>query len=125
MGMGRKARVGRLEEKIQGPERREPFDWEAAYGEIGVLTMDCVVLFLTDTEQEHAHQLLIMGSFALNHLTGARTVSNEEREYVRRLIGDPYYRGFGATKEKHPKALQLYRMCEVRGWLDSRDPAMH
>lgn len=122
--MGRKTRVSRLEEKIQGTERREPFDWEAAYGEIGVLTRDCIILFLTngaskEQPEAHIHQLMRMGGFALDNLTEGRTVTRGQRESIRQLMADPEYRAFGWSEVKHPKALKLYRLCESRGWLDS------
>lgn len=123
--MGRKKRVGEQEGKIKGPERREPFDWEAAYGEIGVLTRDCIILYLSadktrEAQEGHVHQLMRVGTFALTHLTGDRPVRNGERDALRQLMTDPEYRGFGWTELKHPKALQLYRMCAERGWLESR-----
>jgi hypothetical protein len=125
MGMGRKTRVGRLEEKIKGPERREPFDWEAEYGEIGVLTRDCIILYLTTDKtpealEGHVYQLMRVGTFALTHLTGDRPVRDGERDALRQLMTDPEYRGFGWSELKHAKALQLYRMCAARGWLDAR-----
>jgi hypothetical protein len=119
--MGRSTRVGRLEKTIKRPERREPVDWEG-FGEIGLLTRDCIALFLASTEpgerlEGHAHQLMRIGSFALDHLVEGRTVTSGQRESVRQLMTDPEYRGFGWTEAKHPKALQLYRMCAARGWL--------
>lgn len=124
--MGRKARVGQLEAKIKGPERPEPFDWEAAYGEIGVLTRDCIVLFLAnskpgDRNEGHLHQLMRVGTFALTHLIGDRLVRDGERDALRQLMTDPEYRGFGWSESKHGRALRLYRMCVVRGWLDRGD----
>lgn len=121
--MGRKARVGQLEARIKGPERGEPFGWEAKYGEIGVLTRDCILLYLTtDKTREalegHVYQLMRVGAFALTHLTGDRPVRDAERDALRQLMTDPEYRGFGWTELKHPKALQLYRLCAARGWLD-------
>lgn len=123
--MGRRAQVSRLEAKIKRPERRGPFDWEAAYGEIGVVARDCINLFLTNAALSpgHAHQLMLMGGFAMNNLTGHRTILNGERESIRQLMADPDYRGFGWTEAKHPKATELYRMCEARAWLDSGDRA--
>lgn len=123
MGMGRKARVGQLEGKIKGPERREPFDWEAEYGEIGALTRDCIIQYLTSSKtrealEGHVYQLMRVGTFAMDMLTEHRKVSEGERAALRQLMTDPDYRGFGWTELKHPKALQLYRMCVVRGWLD-------
>ncbi|MGY3319981.1 hypothetical protein [Arthrobacter sp. TE12232] len=120
--MGRKARVGQLEAKIKGPKRREPFDWEAAYGEIGVLTRNCILLYLTSSKtrealEGHVYQLMRVGTFAMDMLTEHRTVSEGERAALRQLMTDPDYRGFGWTEEKHPRALQLYRLCAVRGWL--------
>jgi hypothetical protein len=124
MGMGRKARVGQLEAKIKGPKRRERFDWEAEYGEIGVLTRDCLLLYLTSSKtrealEGHVYQLMRVGTFALTCLTGNRPVRDGERDALRQLMTDPEYRGFGWTEEKHPKALQLYRLCAARGWLDT------
>jgi hypothetical protein len=123
MGMGRKTRVGQLEEKIKGPEPRESFDWEAEFGEIGVLTRDCIILFLTNSQpgernEGYLHQLMRVGTFALTNLTGDRPVRDVERDALRQLMTDPEYRGFGWTELKHAKALQLYRMCAARGWLD-------
>ncbi|MCP8998274.1 hypothetical protein NFC73_00780 [Pseudarthrobacter sp. RMG13] len=126
--MGRSTRVSRLETKIHRPERPQPFDWEA-FGEIGVLTRDCIALFLTsrvlgERLEGHSHQLMRIGSFALDNLVEGRTVTSRQRESVRQLMADPDYRGFGWTEVKHPKALQLYRMCAARGWLnaDNRPP---
>lgn len=120
--MGRKARVSLLEGKIKGPEPREPFDWEAAYGEIGVLTRDCLIMFLTTNKpgerpEAHTHQLMRVGGFALDILTEHGTVTDGERAAIRQLMTDPEYRGFGWSEVKHPKALQLYRMCAARGWV--------
>jgi hypothetical protein len=123
MGMGRKTRVSQLEAKIKGPERPEPFDWEAEYGEIGVLARDCIILFLTNSQpgernEGHLHQLMRVGTFAMTHLTGDRPIRDVERHALRQLMTDPEYRGFGWSEVKHPKALQLFRMCAARGWLD-------
>lgn len=121
--MGRKTRVSELERKLKGPEKREPVDWEAKYGEIGVLTRDCLILYLTTNKADeipepHTHQLMRVGSFALTNLAGERAVTPGEREAIRQLMTDPEYRGFGWSEVKHPKALQLYRMCAARGWLN-------
>lgn len=119
--MGRKARVGQLETKIKGPEGREPFDWNG-HGEIGLLTRECIILFLTNSQpgernEGYIHQLMRVGTFALTHLTGDRPVRDVERDALRQLMTDPDYRGFGWTELKHPKAMQLYRMCVARGWV--------
>ena len=60
-----------------------------------------------------------VGSFALTSLTGDRPVRDVEWDGLRQLMTDPEYRGFGWTELKHAKALQLYRMCAARGWLNS------
>lgn len=117
--MGRSTRVSRLETKIHRPP--QPFDREV-FGEIGVLTRDCIALFLTsrvpgERLEGHSHQLMRIGSFALDNLLEGRTVTPGERESIRQLMTDPEYRGFGWSEVKHPKALQLYRMCEARVWL--------
>jgi hypothetical protein len=98
---------------------------EAEYGEIGVLTRDCILLYLTSSKtrealEGHVYQLMRVGTFALTHLTGDRPVRDGERDALRQLMTDPEYRGFGWTELKHSKALQLYRMCVARGWLESR-----
>lgn len=119
--MSRRARVGQLEARIKDREHRESFDWEATHGEIGVLTRDCVLAFLANTEHEHAHQLMLIGGFALTQLQGKRVSSKVEKEYLRQLLVDPDYRGFGYTEEKHPKALKLFHMCAARGgWKPER-----
>lgn len=125
--MGRKTRVSELERKLKGPEKREPVDWEATYGEIGVLTRDCLILYLTmnktdEVPEPHTHQLMRVGSFALTNLAGERAVTSGERNSIHQLMTDPEYRGFGWSEVKHPNALQLYRMCAVRGWLDVGGP---
>lgn len=122
--MGRQTRVGQLEAKIKGPEHREPFDWDAAYGEIGVLARDCIILFLANSRpgernEGHLHQLMRVGTFAMSILTGDRPVRAVERDALRQLMTDPECRGFGWTEVKHAKALQLYRMCKAKGWIQS------
>lgn len=121
--MSLKARVDQVEARIKGNGSQEPIDWEA-FGDIGVLTRDCIILFLTNSKfgewsEAHIHQLMRMGGFALNNLTEVRTVTTGQRESVRQLMADPEYRGFGWSEVKHPKALELYRLCESRGWVDS------
>jgi hypothetical protein len=39
-------------------------------------------------------------------------------------MAHPEYRGFGWSEVKHPKALQLYRLCAARGWLQAGDPRL-
>ncbi|MEE2528308.1 hypothetical protein V1639_04585 [Pseudarthrobacter sp. J75] len=124
--MGRKDRVGDLEQKIKAPQRREPFDWEATYGAIGALTHQCALLFVLTSKtgelpEPHNHQLMRVSLFAMNMLTENRPVQRGEREGLRQLMTDPEYRGFGWSEVKHPKALKLYRMCAARGWLSSPD----
>jgi hypothetical protein len=97
--------------------------------EIGVLTRDCIILYLTPSKTREAlegpvYQLMRVGIFALNHLTVDRSVRDEERDALRQLMTDSEYRGFGWSELKHSKALQLYRMCAARGWLDAAGPAM-
>lgn len=67
---------------------------------------------------------MLVGGFALDHLSGRHVVSDERRKYVRQLMVDATYRGFGWTEEKRPKALELYHMWEARGSLnvDSEGP---
>jgi hypothetical protein len=121
--MSRKKRVSQLETRIKGREKREPIDWEA-FGDIGALTRECLYVFLKSTEsgerpEPRMHQLMRVGTFALDNLTGMRPVTTAQREGLRQLMADPNYRGFGSTHEKkHPKALQLFHMCDARGWLD-------
>ncbi|WOH17692.1 hypothetical protein IRJ34_15255 [Paenarthrobacter sp. GOM3] len=115
--------MSELERKLKAPEKREPFDWEARHGEIGVLTRDCLIMFLTTNKtgeipEPHTHQLMRVGGFALTILAGERAVTPGERDSLRQLMTGPEYRGFGWSEVKHPKALQLYRMCAARGWLD-------
>lgn len=97
---------------------------QATYGEIGALTRDCFIMYLTTNKADeipepHTHQLMRVGGFALTNLAGERAVTPVERDTVRQLMTDPEYRGFGWSEVKHPKALQLYRMCAVRGWLNA------
>ena len=119
--MKRKARIGQLETRLIGPGPREPFDWEAVYVEIGLLTRDCIGFFWRTASRVrndgHLHQLMRVGTFALTDLTGSRPVRHMERDALRQLMTDPECRGFGWSEVKHPKVLRLYRQWAARGWL--------
>lgn len=89
--MRRVRKVGQLEARIKGPERPGPFDWEAEYGEIGVMTGDCIILYLTTAKTREAlegrvYQLMRVETFALTHLTGDRPVRDAERDALRQLM---------------------------------------
>lgn len=117
------ARIDQLEtlinERASKPEH-VPYDWEAQ-GELGVLTRDCLTEFIAAPEDVLSvgfrHQLMMVGTFALAHLSATRPVLDHDRRQVKGLMTDPEYYGIGQG-EKHPNALRLYRLCAARGWFD-------
>lgn len=114
--MSRTGRVARLE--ALGAERpAEAVDWEAL-GTLGVLTRECIELFLAreDPLDAHGHQLMMVGALTLDCLRG-RTVSVASIEAVRQLMTNEEYRAHGWSEEKHPDALALFTLLQSQQFL--------
>lgn len=118
--MSRTTRVSRLE-ALAAERPADPVDWDAA-GALGALTFHCLELFLTREDQldAHGHQLMTVGSLALDCLT-EKAVPTARIEATRRLMMDPAYRAYGWTKRKHPDALALYVLLLSDGKLGPAD----
>lgn len=112
-------RVAALESSIiTEPAATEPFDWEQ-YGEIGLLTLRCISEFLTrgNPLDNHGHQLMRVGGFALSKLIGG-PVSEYEVESLHHLMTkNSGHMPYGYSEVKHPLALELFELLCQEGHL--------
>lgn len=111
-------RVDALESIITGPVTTEPIDWEQ-YGEIGRLTQRCICEFLTreDSLDDHGHQLMRVGGFAMSKLIGGPVCDYEVESLHHLMTKKSGHMPYGYSKVKHSLALKLFELLCQEGHL--------